>query len=176
MRLDVDDARSLFPFLAHLEAHAAIIREEALCLEERDFVQMPHYDRGWTAFLLDAGMWEHEFPGVDFAANRLRCPRTYEAVSAIEGLLVTGILRLAPGAVIAPHTDRSDDDVIRAHLGLVLPEREHAWWREGTARLMDVRKLHGARNDSDAPRLTLVVDVRMRVPFDRAAIAPWTPA
>lgn len=153
--------RHLYPFLDLLDAAAPDIRAEALALEPTAWAPMPGYPAGWVGFILDPGRFSADFPGVDFAANRARCPHTAAVVARIEGLTLAGFLRLEPGVTVASHADPRDDDMIRCHLGLRLPASEHAWWPEGRARLMDVRRPHWACNDGDEPRITLVVDVRM---------------
>ncbi len=152
-----------------------MIRAEVDAIEPSAFVPMPNYPSGWTAFLLDAGRWESEFPRVDFDANRRRCPHTYRTIAGIEGLMLGGFLRLEPGGSIGPHEDFRDDDMVRCHLGLHLPVAEQGYWPELAARLMDVRQTHSARNDGDQARVTLVIDVRMRFVVPTGSFGSWQP-
>ena len=147
-----------------LEAAAEAIRAEALALPPELFVPMPskeHYTGEWTAFLLSGGRWEHEYTGVDFVANRARCPATVAVLAQLPAVNVAGFLRLGPGATLAPHTDERADDEIRVQLALQLPADEAAAWPEGTARLLDVRLPHSVHNPSDRPRLTFTADLRL---------------
>jgi hypothetical protein len=155
-------ARARFAFVELLERSAPAIRREALALPGAGFVPMASdtYRGRWCIHALALGPWAHEFPGVDLAANRLRCPETVAVLDRIGGVGVAGIMRLDAGAEILPHTDFRDDHEVRCHLALQLPASEQGLWPEGTARLMDVRVPHGARNDSDRPRFTLLIDVR----------------
>lgn len=170
------DLRARFPFLDWLEAHAATFRAEADALVDDDFMPMPsaeNYQGVWRAFPLALGVWEHEFPGVDFARNRARCPRTTALLTGLPGFTVGGFLKLEPGTSLRPHRDIRDDDTIRAHLGLHLPASEQIYWREGTARVMDIRQTHSAENPGPGPRVTLMVDVRMPFVIPEGVIPPW---
>lgn len=152
------------PALRLLEAHAEALRAEALALPEALFVPMPSRERytgTWRAVLLDVGPWGAEFPGVDIPHNRALCPVATALLSQLPVASVAGYLRLDPGATLATHTDLRDDDVLRAHLALVLPPEEAVRWPIGRARLLDVRSPHGAKNPSDQPRLTFTVDLRI---------------
>ncbi len=173
------EQRARFSFLDALEAHAATFREEYEALPDTAFAPMPNaggYAAHWEACPLFLGQWEQDFPGVDLAANRVLAPRTAAVLDGIDGLIIGGFLRLAPGMEIHLHEDFRDDDVIRAHLGLTLPPHERAYWDEGTARLMDIRAPHQAHNlDGEAWRVTMMVDVRMPFPVPLGAVPPWGP-
>lgn len=172
-------SRDALPFLDLLEAHADTFRREGRALSDQDFVPMPDastYAGGaWQACPLVLEQWAHDFPAAMLDRNRARCPETLRLLQGIDGLVIGGFLRLAPGAEIALHQDIRDDDVIRAHLGLDLPDHERAYWPEGTARLMDIRQPHRASNPSDRWRLTLMVDVRLPFVVPDGAIGPWGP-
>lgn len=161
-----------------LEAEAEAIRAEALALPQNLFVPMPsreQYTGEWTAFLLSAGRWEREYPGVDFAANRARCPLSSALLGRLPQVNVAGFLRLEAGAELRPHQDQREENEVRVHLALQLPPEEAAFWPEGTARLLDVRQLHHARNFSDRPRITFTLDLRLPQALDPSLIPPWNP-
>lgn len=166
---------ALYPFVSVLEREAEAMRAEADRIDPSAWVAMPNYPSGWTAFLLDAGPWAHEFRGFDVEANRRACPHTWRVVQSIAGMKVAGFMRLEPGVVIEPHTDHREDDMVRAHLGLRLPKGERARWPELTVRLMDVRVSHSARNDGPDPRLTFMIDVRMPFAVPSTGFGPWSP-
>ncbi len=170
------EQRARYPFIDLLERDAAAMRSELDAIDPAAFVPMPNYPNGWTAFLLDGGRWVSEFPGVDFARNRLRCPHSYHVVAGIDGLVLAGFLRLEAGGFIEEHSDIREDDVVRCHVGLHLSPGERSYWPELGARLMDVRQPHAARNDGPTPRLTLVVDVRMPFVVPEGEFGPWQPA
>jgi hypothetical protein len=163
------------PACALLEAHFEAIRGEAAALPESGWADMPSRERyrgSWRGFLLRAGPWEREYPGVDFEANRAAAPRTHALLDRIPGARVAGFLRLDPGADLGLHTDERDDAVVRVHLALELPEAEALVWPVGTCRILDVREPHRAANPGSRPRLTFVVDVNV----GRAVLAGEIPA
>lgn len=177
MRFD-DVLTTARPWLDHLEAHADVFRREALALTDDDFVVMPDastYGGSWQACPLLLTQWAEDFPAALLERNRARCPESYALLSRIDGLLVAGILRLAPHSVIKPHEDFRDDDVLRAHLAVQLPPDEQRYWPEGTAKLMDIRARHEAANPTSEPRLTVVVDVRFPYAVPDGIVPPWGP-
>lgn len=158
----------LVPEITRIEAAADALRAEVLAIPPALFVPMPskeHYTGAWTAFLLHAGRWEHEYVGVDFDANRARCPVATALLRTLPVATVAGYLRLDPGAVLAPHVDERQDDEVRVHLALQLPPDEAATWPEGTARFLDIRTPHSAANRSDRPRFTFTVDLKLPGPL-----------
>lgn len=166
--------RSDYPFLDLLEQHFQAIREEALAVPEHRWVDMPLYP-GLQVHLLDVGMWADNYPPVDFDAHRAASPRTMALIEKVDGVEVAGFLRMPAGVSMRKHTDPRDDELVRCHLGLVLPESEQGWWPEGKARLMDPRQPHWAKNDSSRYRMTFVIDVRMPFVVPDNAWGPWRP-
>ncbi len=170
----MDRART--PFLDLLEASAALFLEESRGIPDAAWTSMAAadaYQGRWLSLPLALGAWQQEFPGLDLAANRRLCPRSARVLDGIEGLVIGGFLRLDPGSELRPHRDIRDDDVIRAHLALQLPPVEAARWPLFTARLIDIREQHWAKNESDQPRITLMVDVRLSAPILAGEIPPW---
>jgi hypothetical protein len=178
MRLDASEQHVLFPFLGFLEANVQTFLEEGVAAPVDAYTTMPcegTYEGAWRALPLAIGRWGHEFPGVDFARNRALCPRSYALLTQVEGLSVGGFLRVEEGTTIYPHEDLRDDNEIRAHLGLRLPAHERGYWPEGTARVIDIRMRHEARNPGPGPRITLMVDVRMPFVVPTGALPAWGP-
>ncbi len=166
------------PGTSHILAAAEAIRAEALSIPAELFVDMPSRERyrgQWRGFLLRVGPWEKEFPGVDFAANRARCPATMAVLEKLPNAPVAGFLRLDPGADLTKHTDFRDDDMVRVHLACQLPPDEEARWPLGTLRLLDVRVPHSAKNPSADPRLTFVVDIKLPFALKEGDLEPWDP-
>lgn len=178
MSFDPTD-RAALPFLDALEGLADVFLREALALPEAAFVPLPdaaaHTEGSWAVCLLKLDLYGDDFPQVMLQENRARCPETWAALEGLAGLTVAGFMRLSPQSRIKPHRDRREDDVVRVHVGLQLPEHEQAHWRPGAARLIDIRQLHGAHNPSDRDRLTLCCDFRLGVPVPEGAIPPWSP-
>jgi beta-hydroxylase len=149
-----------FPFTAMLEARWPEIRREFDQLSPQQLAPWPEknlYDHGWEVF----GLWAM---GQRLAANCRLSPRTAESVEAIPGLTTAGFSLLAPGAHIRPHVGYTDS-VLRCHLGVVVPTRcglqvggQTRVWEEGKCLVFDDTVLHSAWNESDSPRIVLLVD------------------
>lgn len=166
------------PVVAEMEALAGVALAELAGVPESAWVPMgatSMYQGRWEAFLLSAGPWGHEFPGVDLAANRRRMPRTAALLEGRPEIGVYGVLRLAPGAVLAPHRDHRADDEVRVHVALQVPPEEAHEWTVGRARLIDIRAEHSAQNRGAVDRLTLVADVRVGRVVAEGEVAPWNP-
>ncbi len=116
-----------------------------------------------------------DFPTSVLEDNRAACPKTTELLSQFENLVVGGYMKLEAGAEIRRHQDHRDDNVIRTHLALRLPENEKEYWKEGTAKLMDIRMPHEASNGSEFDRLTLCCDFRLDFHLPDNVITPWGP-
>ncbi len=175
---EVEMARQRFGFLEILERHAEAMRAEFETLPSSLFIPMPStemYQGVWTACIVKLEQYGEEFEGLDVEANRRRCPVAAAVMDQIPGAIVGAYLALAPGASLRIHTDIRDDDVIRCHLGLRLAPHEHAYWKEGTARPMDIRMPHAARNDGEVPRITFLLDVRMPFVIPTGSVPAWNP-
>ena len=168
------------PRLELLRASAEAMRQECLALRAEDFDSLQNggaYSESWGAFPLWLELWGEDFPGIDLRANRARCPRTVAVLDQLDGLVMSGFMRLAPGGRIVPHSDLREDRVIRAFLSLQLPPYERQWWPELTTRLLDVRHTHQAWNDWDRARHVLCCDFRLEVEVPTGATSSeWTPA
>ncbi len=168
-------SRRAFPFLDSLEADAEALRAEIDSVEDEHWAPMSGYQVGCVGFVLYAGRWSAEFPNADLAANRARCPNAASYLDRIEGVELAGFMRLLPGALMHPHTDPRDDNLVRCILGLRLTAEEQAWWPEGAARLLDTRQSHWARNTGSHPRTTFVIDVRMPFAVPTGSFGSWRP-
>lgn len=171
-----DDAvRAAYPFLDLLEAAAPALREEALAVPPELWLPARGYSDGVEVAVLLAERFMKEFTKEGVAAVRACCPVAAQVVGAIPGARLAGYQRFHPGAKMALHTDPRADHMVRCILGLQLPTLEQRWWREGTARLIDTRLPHWARNDDTRPRYTLVIDVLMPFAVDGSTWGPWRP-
>jgi aspartate beta-hydroxylase len=173
--------RALFPWFADLEAKTPDIRREALALLDagnealRPYVRL---DKGtpqnkWSPLdgSLDWGacfLWEY---GTRNDAVCDRCPETAAALAAAPQNHVPGkapsafFSILKPGAKIPPHTGVTNTRAI-IHLPLVVPPGcgfrvggETREWVEGQAFAFDDTIEHEAWNNSDQPRIILILDV-----------------
>jgi aspartyl/asparaginyl beta-hydroxylase (cupin superfamily) len=160
---------SQFDFAMVLQAKAAAIRQEFLQLTEAQFVPWPEvwlYNEGWSVF----GLWA--------LRNRLHqncdlCPITAAAIEAVPGMTTAGFSCLGPGTKLSPHVGYTKS-ILRLHLGLIVPENcgicvggETRCWEEGKCLVFDDTTEHSAWNDSDKPRIVLLVDfLRPGADFD----------
>jgi aspartyl/asparaginyl beta-hydroxylase (cupin superfamily) len=173
--------RSHFAWLAALEAKTSDIQQELLSLWEEgiqnfrpyvafkpnepvnQWVELNHSPR-WSAWFL----WEN---GVRQEENCARCPKTAAALEAVPMLDIplkgpTAMFSLLePRTRIPPHTGSSNVRTT-VHLPLVVPEgcrfrvgAETRPWQVGEAWAFDDTIEHEAWNDSDRPRVILILDV-----------------
>lgn len=166
------------PVVAEMEAAAAAVLAEALAAPAEAWVPMgatSMYAGRWEALLLAAGPWGHEFPGVSLEANRRALPTATAVLARHPEVSVFGVLRLAPGASLAPHRDHRADDEVRVHVALQVPPEEAHEWTVGKARLLDIRSLHHAQNRGQIERITFVADVRVGRVVADGEVPPWNP-
>jgi beta-hydroxylase len=142
-----------------LEENWLAIREE--CLGAIDYVRWPEsiYDGKWDVF----GLWDLQ--GCLITENATRCPNTVDTLKQIPNLRTAGFSKLGVGAHIKPHKGYTDE-VLRCHLGLVVPRGDCALkvedtvhqWQEGKAFIFNDRLLHEAWNYTDSDRYVLLLD------------------
>ncbi len=167
-----------FPELRLLDRHWQEIRAEALALldagsirrteRQDDLVFYSFMKRGWKRFYLK---WYRGAP----PSARTRCPRTLALLEQLPCVKGAMFALLEPHSKLGKHRDPFAG-TLRYHLGLRTPnspacrmqidDREHVW-RDGESILFDSSYVHGARNDTDIPRLVLFCDVHrpMRGPI-----------
>jgi aspartate beta-hydroxylase len=173
--------RELFPWIPQLEAQTPAIQAELESLihnRTADFKpyvaykpgepvnqwQALNHSRAWSSYHL----WAHGSPVVE---NITQCPRTVEALSAIESAEIGGLCPnvmfsvLEPHTRIPPHTGETNARLV-AHLPLVVPSPSsfrvgYEWkqWEPGQVLVFDDTIEHEARNDSDELRVVLIFDV-----------------
>lgn len=143
-----------------LEANWQPIREE--CLAATNYVRWPEqsiYQGNWDVF----GLWDLQ--GTLLEHNAGVCPNTVSILRQIPNLRTAGFSKLGTGCVISPHKGYSDD-VLRCHLGLVIPDGDCALkvgdtvynWQEGKAFTFNDRLLHEAWNRTASDRYVLLLD------------------
>jgi beta-hydroxylase len=151
-----------FPFTRALEAGWETARQELLDLEDAQFLDWPErhlYGEGWSVF----GLYSF---GIKLDKNCRLCPRTARLVEQVPNLVTAGFSRMLAGTHIQPHTGYPEG-LLRCHLGLVIPDRcairVGDWtrsWREGQCLVFDDTVEHEAWNESDRPRVVLLLDFR----------------
>ena len=143
-----------------LEANWKDIQYE--CLQASGYAEWPEYS-------IYNGRWD-VYGIYDFQSNLIpehakECPKTVSVLQQIPKLKTAGFSRLEGGCHIVPHKGYSGD-VLRCHLGLVIPEGDCALkveetiyrWEEGKAFIFNDRLLHEAWNRTSLPRYVLIVD------------------
>ena len=155
-----------FPFVRDLERNAPVIRRELDRLRQEDcFHPWPErglYGKGWDVF----GFY---WFGAKIAANCLKCPRTAETIERVPEVATAGFSRLAPYTRIAPHVGYTDE-VLRCHLGLIVPPAcrlrvggETRAWKEDRCLVFDDTLEHEAWNESAEDRVVLLLDFARKV-------------
>lgn len=186
--------RSLFPWLAELEAATDVIQAEfeAVAAAERaelvPYIQYPdgapvaqwkalNHSRDWTAIHL----WQY---GRQIAANARHCPATMDLIARFPQPQIGGcspnamFSLLAPGTRIPPHHGVANTRLV-CHLPLIVPDGcwfrvggETRDWKRGEAWLFDDTIEHEAMNPSEALRVILIIDIWHPglSPAERAAV------
>ncbi len=172
--------RESFAWFAELESATAVIRDEYLAL----FADAPDADEPYVAYqpgepvnqwaeLNHSKRWGVRFlmrDGVPRPEVRDRCPQTTALLDRLPLLDVPGrgpaafFSVLAPRTRIPAHTGSTNLRAI-VHLGLIVPDGcgfrvggAVRQWREGEAFAFDDTIEHEAWNDSDMPRVVLIID------------------
>jgi aspartyl/asparaginyl beta-hydroxylase (cupin superfamily) len=160
-----------FPWVAQLERDWRFVRVELDRLLERK-EQLPAIqeiitgassitqDQGWKLFVLICH-------GVRSPRNIKLCPQTWRIVQQIPGLRTAIFSIFEPGKRLPPHRGPYNG-VLRAHLGLLVPEPPSACairvgsevrsWREGEVLIFDDSHEHETWNDTDGQRAVLFID------------------
>ena len=184
-----------FPWVRTLEQATPAVRRELDAILPRQ-AELPNFqdisrdqrnltqDDRWKTFFLYAY-------GVRAEGNCRRCPETDKLVRSIPGMKTAFFSILAPGKHIPPHRGPYKG-VIRAHLGLIVPEPKErcriqvhdqfAHWEEGKAMVFDDCYVHQVWNDTNGVRVVLFLDIvrPLRFPanlFNRLLLAliAWSP-
>lgn len=125
-----------------------------------------HCDKKWSVFMLY--LLGHEVPEA-----RLLCPQLCDLVQRVPHIIQAFFSILEPGKSIPLH-DGPYLGYLRYHLGVQVPKNNPPQiivnhqpyvWKEGEAVLFDDSWPHEVRNESDAPRAVLIIDVLRPMPF-----------
>lgn len=163
---------SQFPWVRTLEEQWPVIRRELDAILPRQ-AELPNFqdiskdqihiskDDGWKTFFFYAY-------GMRADGNCRRCPETMRIVESIPGMKTAFFSILAPGKHIPLHRGPYRG-VIRAHLGLLVPEPrercriqvgpEFAHWEEGKVMVFDDGYPHQVWNDTEGTRVVLFLDI-----------------
>ena len=143
-----------------LEEHwEDILREYKSVRSTQEYFEKDLYTGSWEVFPFL--FFDQEFPD-----HQEACPRTWELLSALPGLVNASFSIMRPGTEIQPHTGFTNQ-VRRYHLGLEIPEAcaitiagQDYQWIPGKLFNFDDTKLHSAYNRSDRDRAILLFDLR----------------
>ena len=115
------------------------------------------------------------YAGAPIEANRRLAPAIAAAIDRVPGLTTAGLYFLGPHSRILPHKGVYSD-IMRAHLGLIVPpgcflriEDETRSWEEGRWLVFDDTPEHEAWNESDQWRCVLLLDFYHQGDPDTAA-------
>ena len=162
-------------WVRRLEQAAPEIRAELLRLDETRAEFVPYVDgigptpggAAWgTRYIHDQGTWDTfylEALGQPFARNQRLCPKTTEALHRVPRRTTSAMFsRLGPRTHIPAHCGPSNT-VLRAHLGLAVPEgcemrvgKETRSWQEERCLLFDDSFEHEVWNRSEESRVVLM--------------------
>ena len=124
----------------------------------------------WPEHSIYKGRWDvygiYDLKGNRIDEHAAECPFTTSILQQIPNLRTAGFSMLGAGCHITPHKGYTDD-VLRCHLGLIIPEGDCALrveqtsykWKEGKAFIFNDRLLHEAWNRTDYPRYVLLLDL-----------------
>ncbi|WCM90499.1 aspartyl/asparaginyl beta-hydroxylase domain-containing protein [Acidovorax sp. NCPPB 3576] len=165
-----------FSNLDELACHWEIIRDEALAMQARGGFEDPRtegtpasfdlgfrtfYKYGWSRYYLS---WY----GYTYPSASADCPKTLEILSRFPDVTAAMFTVLPPRSRLSPHADPLACS-LRYHLGLETPNSTRCFinvdgveksWQDGDAFVFDETYLHFVTNDTDAPRLILMCDIR----------------
>ena len=171
---------ALFPWFDRLAQATDIFRDElrALLVSQRDAFR-PYVAFGSTdpvnqwAELNHSDRWSSWFfwkDGVPQSANMASCPRSAAVLGTLPMLDIPGKAPSVMFSVLAPHTKipphhGSSNIRVTVHLPLIVPSGcgfrvggDTRLWCEGKPWAFDDTIEHGAWNDSDQPRIILILD------------------
>lgn len=153
---------SKFPFVETLEANWQLIRQELNQLQGSNFIDYSEkflYKNGWKTLGLYAF-------GIKIERNCELCPETTKLIEKIPNLFTAAFSALEAGTHITPHAGHPEQ-VLRCHLGLVVPDRcgirvgnYTRNWAEGQCLIFDDTFEHEAWNQSDRTRIVLLIDFK----------------
>lgn len=147
-------------WIESLERNWTTILAEYISAQHKrvDYPEYDLYSGSWD--VLPFLFFEHDKEGQHL------CPKTWELIKDIPGLVTASFSVLSPGTEIAPHTGFTDK-VLRYHLALKIPDNcslivggDTLVWEEGKVLVFDDTVEHSAYNHSKEERVVLILDVK----------------
>jgi beta-hydroxylase len=177
--------KGTFPWEARLEQATPSIVEELKAVLGRQ-AELPSFHQlvRDVELVPQESLWKTFFfcgYGAKSARNIQACPQTWAAVKDIPGLKTAMFSIMEPGTHLTPHRGPYNG-VLRAHLGLIIPEpssdvgirvgdRLHHW-KTGEVVVFDDAYEHEAWNHTDATRVVLFLDFVKPLRFP-ASLVNW---
>jgi beta-hydroxylase len=162
--------KAVFPAARKLEeAHAAVRSEVDALLERRSIPTYGHFDPVRAAQVSEK--WRLYYAYMFGRSNELAkkdCPTLLHFAESTPSVVNAFISVLEPGVTLPAHKDPYAG-VLRYHLGVRIPkanpprirlDRDYYTWKEGEGVVLDVSFEHEVFNESDEPRIVVIVDFR----------------
>ena len=161
--------RKEFPWVERIESQWTVIRDELMMLMQEDGDSLlPYANRELTSKPNKWKTFGFMFWTVKSKNNYKKCPKTWELLNSIPGILAGSFNLLEAGATIKPHYGDTNA-IVRCHLGLVIPGSapqcafrvgsETRGWKEGEFLLFCDAHPHTAWNNTTEKRYILLLDV-----------------
>ena len=161
-------AAETWPFLGTVAAAFPDLvreaREASGRLATLQWLHSPRYTAHYPGVEGQRATFYLQYAGAPIPVNRRLAPCTAAALDAVPGLTTAALYFLGPRSRILPHQGVCSD-IMRAHLGLVVPPgcylrvgEEVRSWEEGRWLVFDDTPEHEAWNESDQWRCVLLVD------------------
>lgn len=179
-----------FDWFQQLEHNFADIKSELNAIIDQE-VKLNPVEPGWLAAhphyvkgLKDVS-WktlEFMFFGIKKKSTIEKCPKTFNVLQSIPGLVTAQFSVMQGKTHIEPHKGYSKM-VLRSHLGLIVPFPDECGirvgttvyhWKEGEMAVFDDSYEHEAWNHSEVPRAVLMFDfVKPGQPYSRDEICRY---
>jgi ornithine lipid ester-linked acyl 2-hydroxylase len=163
-------AEKAFPAASKLEAQYPVIRAEVEeLMAQRNIPTYGQFDPVRAAQVSeDWRLYYAYMYGQPNELARKECPALLEFAESTPNVVNAFVSILDPGVGLPAHKDPYAG-VLRYHLGIQIPgnnpprirlDRDYYTWREGEGVVLDVSFEHEVFNDSDEPRVIVIVDFR----------------
>jgi len=161
--------RKDFPWVQRIESQWKVIRDELMTLvQEHEGSLTPYANRDMTSRPNKWKTFGFMFWTVKSKKNYKKCPKTWELLNSIPGILAGSFNLLEAGTTIKPHYGDTNA-IVRCHLGLVIPGpapqcafrvgAETRGWKEGEFLLFCDAHPHTAWNNTAEKRYILLLDI-----------------
>lgn len=163
-----------YPFLNRFNNHFQEIKDELITVIDKPLTEI--HKNTWAGERPNYLTSEHDkntawktytfkFFSIEHLPNLQSSPKTAEIIRSIPEIVTAEFSMLEPLTHILPHKGYTNK-VLRAHLGLIIPEgdtgikieNEKRIWEENKWLVFDDSKMHEAWNQTDQKRIVLMID------------------